>query len=77
MINDFDVYVFCGNDYIFEEMEGFCFKVGLKLFYQINLEQVYNFYKVVCDFVGLIGDELVYDFYMGIGIIVNFVLCQV
>lgn len=69
--------VFKGNDYIFEEMEGLCFKIGVKLFYQINFGQVYNFYKVVCNFVGLIGKELVYDFYIGIGIIVNFVLCQV
>ena len=31
-INDLDVYVFKGNDHIFEEMEGLRFKVGPKSF---------------------------------------------
>ena len=72
-INDLDVEVFCGNDHIFEEMEGLRFKVGPKSFYQTNSEQAYNLYKVARDFAGLNGDELVYDLYTGTGTIANFV----
>lgn len=72
-INDLDVEVFKGNDHIFEEMEGFRFKVGPKSFYQTNSEQAYNLYKVARDFAGLTGEELVYDLYTGTGTIANFV----
>ena len=79
-INDLDVYVFKGNDHIFEEMEGLRFKVGPKSFYQTNSEQAYNLYKIARDFAGLTGNELVYDLYTGTGTIANFVsrqACQV
>ena len=72
-INDLDVYVFKGNDHIFEEMEGLRFKVGPKSFYQTNSEQAYNLYKIARDFAGLTGNELVYDLYTGTGTIANFV----
>ena len=68
-INDLDVYVFKGNDHIFEEMEGLRFKVGPKSFYQTNSEQAYNLYKVAREFAGLTGNELVYDLYTGTGTI--------
>ena len=76
-INDLDVYVFKGNDHIFEEMEGLRFKVGPKSFYQTNSEQAYNLYKIARDFAGLTGNELVYDLYTGTGTIANFVSRQV
>ena len=75
-INDLDVYVFNGNDHIFEEMEGLRFKVGPKSFYQTNSEQAYNLYKIARDFAGLTGNELVYDLYTGTGTIANFVSRQ-
>ena len=75
-INDLDVYVFKGNDHIFEEMEGLRFKVGPKSFYQTNSEQAYNLYKIAREFAGLTGKELVYDLYTGTGTIANFVSRQ-
>ena len=75
-INDLDVYVFKGNDHIFEEMEVLRFKVGPKSFYQTNSEQAYNLYKIARDFAGLTGNELVYDLYTGTGTIANFVSRQ-
>ena len=75
-IGDLDVEVFKGNDHIFEEMEGLCFKVGPKSFYQTNSEQAYNLYKVAREFAGLTGNELVYDLYTGTGTIANFVARQ-
>ena len=42
-------------------------------FYQTNSLQAYKLYKVVRDFAGLTGSELVYDLYTGTGTIANFV----
>lgn len=75
-ITDREVFVFKGNDHIFEEMEGLRFKIGPKSFYQTNSEQAYNLYKVARNFAGLTGDELVYDLYTGTGTIANFVSRQ-
>lgn len=75
-ITDLDVFVFKGNDHIFEEMEGLRFKIGPKSFYQTNSEQAYNLYKIARNFAGLTGNELVYDLYTGTGTIANFVAKQ-
>jgi 23S rRNA (uracil1939-C5)-methyltransferase len=75
-ITDQVVRVFKGNDHIFEEMEGLKFKIGPKSFYQTNSEQACNLYKIVRDFAGLTGNELVYDLYTGTGTIANFVSRQ-
>jgi 23S rRNA (uracil1939-C5)-methyltransferase len=72
-ITDQTVHVFKGRDHIFEAMEGLRFKIGAKSFYQTNSEQAYNLYKVVRDFAGLTGCELVYDLYTGTGTIANFI----
>ena len=52
------------------------FKIGPKSFYQTNSEQAYTLYKVARNFVGLTGNELVYDLYTGTGTIANFVSRQ-
>jgi 23S rRNA (uracil1939-C5)-methyltransferase len=72
-ITDQTVHLFSGRDHIFEEMEGLRFKIGPKSFYQTNSEQAGNLYKVVRDFAGLTGKELVYDLYTGTGTIANFI----
>ena len=72
-ITDQEIWVYKGNDHIFEEMEGLKFKIGPKSFYQTNSEQAYELYKVVRDFAGLKGDEVVYDLYTGTGTIANFI----
>lgn len=72
-IADQDVIHFSGKPYIEEEMEGLRFRVGPKSFYQTNSRQAYELYKVVRDFAGLTGDELVYDLYTGTGTIANFI----
>src|SRR5574344_3123241 len=75
-IGDLDLQIFRGNDYIYETMEELKFKVGPKSFYQTNTDQAYHLYKVVRDFAGLTGKELVYDLYTGTGTIANFVSRQ-
>lgn len=72
-INDLDIRIYSGNDYILETMEGLKFKVGPKSFYQTNSEQAYVLYKITREFAGLTGDELVYDLYTGTGTIAQFV----
>ncbi len=72
-IGDLPVEIFSGKEFIEEEMEGLRFRVGPKSFYQTNSLQAYELYKVVREFAGLTGSELVYDLYTGTGTIANFV----
>jgi len=72
-ITDQTVHTYAGKDFITEEMEGLQFRIGPKSFYQTNSEQAYELYKIVRDFAGLTGSELVYDLYTGTGTIANFV----
>jgi len=72
-IADREVFVFKGEDAIYESMEGLRFKIGPKSFYQTNSEQAYELYKITRDFAGLTGKELVYDLYTGTGTIANFI----
>jgi len=72
-IFDQEVITYAGRDYIFEEMDGLKFKIGIKSFYQTNSHQAHELYKITRDFADLKGDELVYDLYTGAGTIANFV----
>ena len=69
---DLDVNLYKGAPHIMEEMEGLKFKIGPKSFYQTNSNQAYQLYKIVRDFSGLTGREIVYDLYTGTGTIANF-----
>ncbi len=72
-ITDQEILVYKGSDCIYEEMEGLKFKIGPKSFYQTNSLQAYELYKIVREFAGLSGNELVYDLYTGTGTIANFI----
>lgn len=72
-IGDQTINTFSGREYIEEEMEGLRFRIGAKSFYQTNSRQAYELYKIVREFAGLTGEELVYDLYTGTGTIANFV----
>lgn len=72
-IADQDVLLFSGKDHIIESMEDLHFRVGPKSFYQTNSAGAYELYKVVREFAGLRGNELVYDLYTGTGTIANFI----
>lgn len=73
---DREVFVFKGNESVYEQMEDLKFKIGPKSFYQTNSEQAYELYKIARNFAGLTGKELVYDLYTGTGTIANFVAHQ-
>ena len=72
-IADLEVNTFRGKAFLTEEMEGLKFKIGAKSFYQTNSKQAYELYRIIRDFAGLTGNEIVYDLYTGIGTIANFV----
>jgi len=72
-IYDQEVICYSGRDFIVEEMEGLHFKINAKSFYQTNSAQAHELYKLVRDFAGLTGSELVYDLYTGTGTIAQFV----
>ena len=72
-IADLEVMLYAGKSFIMEEMEGMKFKLGPKSFYQTNSAQAYELYKIIRDFAGLSGDEVVYDLYTGTGTIANFI----
>ena len=75
-IYDQEVICFSGRDHIFEEMEGLRFKINAKSFYQTNSQQAHQLYRIVRDFAGLDGEQLVYDLYTGTGTIAQFVAGQ-
>lgn len=70
---DQEIICYAGRDHIFEQMRELRFKITAKSFYQTNSEQAYKLYKVVEDFAGLKGNELVYDLYTGTGTIAQFI----
>jgi 23S rRNA (uracil1939-C5)-methyltransferase len=72
-INDQEINVYKGRDYIIEEMEDLKFRIGPKSFFQTNSLQAYQLYKAVREFASLKGNEVVYDLYTGTGTIANFI----
>lgn len=75
-LNDLEIQVYHGRDYILEEMEGLQFRVSAKSFYQTNSQQAHVLYTIAREFAGLSGNEVVYDLYTGTGTIANFVARQ-
>ena len=75
-IGDQSPILYCGQDAIYEQMEGLSFRIGPKSFYQTNSRQAYRLYSVAREFAALQGDEVVYDLYTGTGTIAQFVSRQ-
>ncbi len=72
-INDLTVSLYKGKNYITEEVGSLKFKIGPKSFFQPNAELTYTLYKIILNFSGLKGKEIVYDLYTGIGPIAIFI----
>jgi 23S rRNA (uracil1939-C5)-methyltransferase len=71
-IFDLDFILFSGKDHIIEKMDNLEFRIGPKSFFQTNTEQGLVLYRLVRDYAGLKGSEIVYDFYTGTGTIAIF-----
>ncbi|MFN8240583.1 MAG: 23S rRNA (uracil(1939)-C(5))-methyltransferase RlmD [Bacteroidales bacterium] len=72
-INDLDVLLHSGIDHMTGRMEDLRFRIDPKSFYQTNSNQALELYRVVRDYAGLSGSEVVYDLYSGTGTIALFV----
>ena len=56
-----------GKGYLLEKLDEFVFKIGPKSFFQTNTGQAETLYRVVREFAGLTGQEVLYDLYCGTG----------
>lgn len=72
-LNDQIPVLYKGNNYLEEKMDELVFRISPKSFYQTNTKQALVLYRLVRDFAGLSGKEIVYDLYTGTGTIANFV----
>lgn len=72
-LNDQNPILYKGENHLVEDMDGLKFRIGPKSFYQTNTKQALNLYRVVREFAGLSGKEVVYDLYTGTGTIANFI----
>jgi 23S rRNA (uracil1939-C5)-methyltransferase len=68
-IADREILLHSGRDHIVEHMEDLRFRIGPKSFFQTNSLQALELYRVVREFAGLTGEEVVYDLYTGTGTI--------
>lgn len=73
---DQTVLLHSGRDYIVEVMEDLRFKIGPKTFYQTNSLQALALYKIARSLAQITPEDIVYDFYTGIGTIAQFVAHQ-
>jgi len=74
--SDLEVIHFKGQKFLNETMEDLTFRIGPKSFFQTNTHQALNLYRIVREYAGLTGTEIVYDFYTGTGTIALFLSRQ-
>lgn len=72
-MNDLDFNLFYGDEFFVETMEHLRFNVGPLSFYQVNVPQATEMYRMVRKLSNLNGSEIVYDLYTGTGTIALFV----
>jgi len=62
-----------GNDYIYEILDNYKFKISADSFFQTNSMQALEMYQHIKNECKLTGQEIIYDFYCGTGTISIFV----
>lgn len=70
---DLTPQVYYGKGFVIEQLGKFKFKIGPKSFFQTNSKQAEKLYTITKEFVGLTGNEVLYDLYCGTGSIGIFV----
>lgn len=70
---DQEIMLYAGKDHITEYLDGLCFRIGPKSFFQTNTSQALKLYNTVKEFAGLTMEQKVYDLYTGTGTIANFI----
>jgi 23S rRNA (uracil1939-C5)-methyltransferase len=66
-IHDQEIVLFHGKAFMIEEIDGLKFKLGPKSFFQTNIVQASELYRLAINYADLKEDEVVYDLYTGIG----------
>ncbi len=66
-IYDQDLILFGGNSFITEQINHIQYNLGPKSFFQTNIAQAINLYNITLEYAGLQPDDIVYDFYTGLG----------
>lgn len=56
-----------GEDYLTENLDHAKFLIGPKSFFQTNPKQAAALYRLVAEYADLKGDEVIYDWYCGVG----------
>ncbi|MBC8172526.1 MAG: 23S rRNA (uracil(1939)-C(5))-methyltransferase RlmD, partial [Chitinophagales bacterium] len=64
---DLDMIHFYGDHYITEQIDSIQYRLGPKSFFQTNPEQAKNLYHIALGFAELNKEDIVYDFYTGLG----------
>ena len=72
-IYDLTPQVYFGKGFVIEKLEEYEFIISPKSFFQTNTKQAEKLYRIIRDFAGLTGNEIVYDLYCGTGSIGIFV----
>ena len=65
--------IFDGNEYIEEKISNLNFRIYPKSFFQTNIDQTLELYRVIKKFANHKGDELLSDLYSGLGTISQFI----
>lgn len=71
--SDLEVHTFKGKGYLIETLEELQFKIRPQSFFQTNIQQALELYRITREFADLKGHENVYDLYTGTGSIAQFV----
>lgn len=71
--SDLEVITYNGKGYLLESLENLQFKIRPQSFFQTNVRQALELYRIAREFAGLTGKENVYDLYTGTGSIAQFV----
>ncbi len=66
-IYDRELVLFHGEKYIVEEIDGVRYHLGPKSFFQTNAQQAANLYHIALEYAALTKEDIVYDFYTGLG----------
>jgi len=75
-IQDQEIILYSGRDFIYEAIGNLKFKIGAKSFFQTNSTQAGELYRLALEFASLTGNEIVYDLYTGTGTIACYIAHQ-
>ncbi len=67
VIYDQEVVLYAGKKYMTEQIDHIKYFLGPKSFFQTNIEQSKNLYRIALDLAQLKPADIVYDFYTGLG----------